>query len=90
MALLNKCEIFFTFFKGTCEITLWSAAATMNIITCSRFWWFYENKMWDISSEFFSTILDGKVQSDDECLSLTLENILKFSHRSYLPTTTVI
>jgi len=27
----------------------------------------------------YSTILDGRVQSDDECFSLTLENILQFA-----------
>lgn len=85
MALLNKSEIFFTFFKGTCEITLWSAAATMNIITCSRFWWFYETKCGTFLLNFFSTILDGKVQSDDECLSSTLENILQLATGATYP-----
>lgn len=85
MALLNKCEIFFTYFKGTCEITLWSAATTMNIITCSKFGWFYKSKMCDISSEFFLTVLDGRVQSDDECFSSTLENILQFATGATYP-----
>ena len=42
--------------------------------------------MSDTSSDLFSTILDCRVQSDDECFSLTLENILQFATgATYLP-----
>jgi len=34
---------------------------------------------------FFSTVLDGRVQSDDECFSLTLENILQFATGATYP-----
>ena len=32
-----------------------------------------------VSRQISSTTLDGKVQSDDECFNLTLENVLQFA-----------
>ena len=76
-----------TFLKTQCcEITLWSAATTMNIY----FYYMQQilvvlRKQNDTSSDFFSNILDARVQSDDECFSLTLENILQFATGATYP-----
>ena len=84
----GKCEIFHIF-KGpmswnhTLECCHYNEHS--NLLHAADSGGFTKTKWVTLLLTCFSNILDGRVQSDDECFSLTLENILQFATGATYP-----